>query len=269
MCVDQTSLHPPPCWSLPQGWNTLPRSCSGGGLLQIRRTPALWSEEPSEVKWKLLSHVRLSATPQTIQSMEFSRPEYWSGLAFPFSRRSSQPRDCLPHCRRILYQLSHQGSPRILEWVAYPLSRGFSRPRNQTGVSCIAGGFFTNWAIREACHLVSLSITVFLMIDVLTAPMCFRGSVCLLAVCPSHESEGKWQKQEGECLETKQSGRFLFKHFLILRTFRVTIGCLPFAMATGVTSPWAGFTGTKSNSWLGCIDSLALKEFTPWHETLK
>ena len=30
----------------------------------------------------------------------------------------------LPHCRWILYQLSHQGSPRILEWVAYPFSRG-------------------------------------------------------------------------------------------------------------------------------------------------
>jgi len=28
----------------------------------------------------------------------------------------------LPPCRRILYQLSHQGSPRILEWVAYPFS---------------------------------------------------------------------------------------------------------------------------------------------------
>ena len=26
----------------------------------------------------------------------------------------------LQHCRQILYQLSHQGSPRILEWVAYP-----------------------------------------------------------------------------------------------------------------------------------------------------
>ena len=36
----------------------------------------------------------------------------------------------LPHCRQILYQLSHQGSPRILEWVAYPFSRGSSRPRN-------------------------------------------------------------------------------------------------------------------------------------------
>jgi len=28
----------------------------------------------------------------------------------------------LPHCRQILYQLSHKGSPRILEWVAFPFS---------------------------------------------------------------------------------------------------------------------------------------------------
>ena len=32
----------------------------------------------------------------------------------------------LLHCRWILYQLSHQGSPRILEWVAVPFSRGSS-----------------------------------------------------------------------------------------------------------------------------------------------
>ena len=50
----------------------------------------------------------------------------------------------LLHCRRILYQLSHQGSPRILEWLAYPFSRGSSQPRNLTRVSCIAGGFYTN-----------------------------------------------------------------------------------------------------------------------------
>ena len=49
----------------------------------------------------------------------------------------------LPHCR-ILYQLSHKGSPRILEWVAYPFSSESSQFRNQTGVSCIAGRFFTN-----------------------------------------------------------------------------------------------------------------------------
>ena len=45
----------------------------------------------------------------------------------------------LPHCRQILYQLSHQGSPRILEWVAYTFSKGSSWPRNRTRVSCIAG----------------------------------------------------------------------------------------------------------------------------------
>ena len=56
----------------------------------------------------------------------------------------------LLHCRQTLYQLRHQGSPRILEWVAYPFSGGPSQPRNQTRASCVAGGFFTNWAIREA-----------------------------------------------------------------------------------------------------------------------
>ena len=50
----------------------------------------------------------------------------------------------LPHCRQILYQLSHKGSPRILEWVAYPFSSGSSGPKNRTRVSCIAGGFCTN-----------------------------------------------------------------------------------------------------------------------------
>ena len=38
---------------------------------------------------------------------------------------------------------------RILEWVAFPFSRGFSQPRDRTQVSCIAGGFFTSWATRE------------------------------------------------------------------------------------------------------------------------
>ena len=56
----------------------------------------------------------------------------------------------LLNCRQILYQLSHKGSPRILEWVAYPFSSRSSQPRNRTGLSCISGGFFTNWAIREA-----------------------------------------------------------------------------------------------------------------------
>ena len=72
----------------------------------------------------------------------------------------------LPHCRRILYQLSHQGSPRILEWVSYPFSSGSSRPRDWTGVSCIAGRFFTNWAIREAQSSHSTSYVFSAVLDI-------------------------------------------------------------------------------------------------------
>ena len=107
----------------------------------------------------------------------FSRQEYWSGLPCPppgnLPNPGIEPRsptlqaDSLPseppgkpsppgdlpnpgieprspHCRLILYCLSHQGSPRILKWVAYPSSSETSRLRNQTGVSCLAGGFFTS-----------------------------------------------------------------------------------------------------------------------------
>ena len=39
---------------------------------------------------------------------------------------------------------------RILEWVAFPFSRGSSHPSDRTQVSHIAGRFFTSWATREA-----------------------------------------------------------------------------------------------------------------------
>ena len=42
---------------------------------------------------------------------------------------------------------------RILEWVAFPFSRGSSQPRDQTQVSCIIGRFFTSWATREAKNI--------------------------------------------------------------------------------------------------------------------
>ena len=105
----------------------------------------LWGRN-SYWKWK-----SFSVTPWTIQSMQFSRPEYWSGWPFPppgiFLTQGSKPG--LLHCGQVLYQLSHQGSPRILEWVTYPFSSRSSWLSNWTGVSCIAGGFFTSWATGE------------------------------------------------------------------------------------------------------------------------
>ena len=46
----------------------------------------------------------------------------------------------LLHCRRILYQLSHKESPRILEWVIYPFTSGSSRLRNWTGCPALQVG---------------------------------------------------------------------------------------------------------------------------------
>ena len=43
------------------------------------------------------------------------------------------PNPGLLHCRWILYQLSHQGSPRILEWVAYPSPVNLPHPGIQPG----------------------------------------------------------------------------------------------------------------------------------------
>ena len=39
---------------------------------------------------------------------------------------------------------------RLLEWVAFPLSRGSFQPRDQTQVSHIASRFFTSWVTKEA-----------------------------------------------------------------------------------------------------------------------
>ena len=44
---------------------------------------------------------------------------------------------------------------RILEWVAFPFSRGSSQHRDQTQVSCIAGRFSTSWDTREGQEYLS------------------------------------------------------------------------------------------------------------------
>ena len=104
-----------------------------------------WSESRLVVSNSLWSHRLYSPWNPPGHNTEVGRLSLLQGI---FPTTGSNPG--LPHCRWILYQLSHKRSPRILEWVAYPFSSRSSWPRNWTRVSCIAGGFFTNWAIREA-----------------------------------------------------------------------------------------------------------------------
>ena len=47
-------------------------------------------------------------------------------------------------CHHMEYTVHGILQARIVEWVAFPFSRGSSQPRDQTQVSCIAGGFFTS-----------------------------------------------------------------------------------------------------------------------------
>ena len=82
--------------------------------------------------------------------MEVSRPEYWriTGIAFIQNKGKSLSlfqgifptqgsNSGLPHCRWILYQLRHKGSPIILEWVACSLSSRFlTQELNQGLLHC-------------------------------------------------------------------------------------------------------------------------------------
>ena len=51
---------------------------------------------------------------------------------------------CKTLCDLMAYTVHGILQARILEWVAFPFSKGSSQPRDQTQVSCIAGRFFTS-----------------------------------------------------------------------------------------------------------------------------
>ena len=89
------SLNSPPCSSMPSLFSFFGLTSTFHSIINTNDSVLSDSLRP----------------PWTTQSVEFSRPEYWSGIFL--LQRSSQPRD----------------------W---------------TQVSCIAGGFFTGWATREA-----------------------------------------------------------------------------------------------------------------------
>ena len=106
---------------------------------------AWWSEGRSVVSDSLQPRGLYSPWNSPGQSTGVGSLSLLQGI-FPTQRLNPG----FPHCRQILYHLSHQGSPKILEWAAYSFSSRSSWSRNHTGVSCIAGGFFTSWASREA-----------------------------------------------------------------------------------------------------------------------
>ena len=81
----------------------------------------------------------------------------------------------LPHCRWILYRLSHHGSPRILEWVAYPFCMGSSQPRNWTRGLLV--DFFTSCTTRKALVYMYVCVCV-CVCEYVYAYICNFNNLC-------------------------------------------------------------------------------------------
>ena len=119
----------------------------------------------SEVKWKSLSHVWLFVTPWAIHS-PWNSPGQNTGvgslslLQGIFSVQGLNPG--LLQCRKILYQLSHKGNRRILEWVAYPT------------MSCWE--LLTEWS-QECKHIATLIVVLMDFARVIATKRCKPASM--------------------------------------------------------------------------------------------
>ena len=109
-------------------------------------------------KWKSLSCVWLFVTPCGLYS-PWNSPGQNTGLVLQgiFPTQVSNPG--LLHCRWILYHLSHKESPRILEWVAYPFSRGCSYPGIEPGSPALQADSLPTelWYLRIFSQFFSLA----------------------------------------------------------------------------------------------------------------
>ena len=135
-----TQLCPTLCDPMDCPWNSPGQNTGVGSLSLLQIFPKVkWSELNS------LSHVRLFTTPWTAASqappsMGFSKQEYWSGV--PFSSPGDLPDPGIEPRSPSLQVDTLPAKPPGKPWS--------SQTRDQTQVSCIAGGFFTSWATREA-----------------------------------------------------------------------------------------------------------------------
>ena len=92
---------------------------------------------------------------------------------------------CPTLCDPMDYAVHEILQARILDWVAFPFSRGSSQPRDGTQVSCIAGRFFTSWATREAQEYWWKKIykkykLIILLFDSFYWEIVMLGALCML-----------------------------------------------------------------------------------------
>ena len=130
-----------------------PAWCPGA----TNKTTPRSGESESEVAQSCptLCNLMGSSLHQAPPSMGFSRRKYWSGFHFLlqgiFSSQGSNPG--LPHCRQMLYHLSHQGSPgRVIQILL--LRSTLLPPTAWFGSKPLGGSRSHLWLTREEADLI-------------------------------------------------------------------------------------------------------------------
>ena len=126
-------------------WNSPAKNIGVGSHSLLQRIFLTQGSNPNLLHWQV------DSLPLSHQGSPSFWLLFWLPLTLPINVRVKVkiPQLCPVLCNPMDYSLSGSSvhgilQARILEWVAYPFSRGSSQPRNRTGVSCIVGRFFTN-----------------------------------------------------------------------------------------------------------------------------
>ena len=123
---------------------------------------------------------------------------------------------CPTLCDPMDYRVHGILQPRILEWVA-----GSSPPRDQTGVSCIAGRLFTRWAMREfsiaTYSLFSNSLSLHTLWHCPDSPICCLSGILSSPHYVLRKPQGKTSRFQGEAEGLCWSGQQMFQGKPILK----------------------------------------------------
>ena len=131
---------------------------------------------------------------------------------------------------------------RTLEWVAISFSRGSSRPRDRTQVSCIAGGFFTNSARERSPDSLgsNASSTLSRLCGLRQGTSLLWASRFLISTrgmtavrTPQGLSEGYMSRYTWEALRTRPAARKQLQAF-----FPRSVQCPPLGPPRGLAVRW-------------------------------
>ena len=136
--------------------------------------------------------------------MQALHTPWFSSATVPLSHcyKVKVTQSCLILCDPMDFTVHGILQARILEWAAFPFSRGSSWPRNQTGVSCITGGFFTIWTIRPLTKSFWVGYSVLGGMSVLFPPLPGKTIKLLFSTSPNI---CLWDLIQNPCIEAEFS----------------------------------------------------------------